>query len=327
MAYRTWSRPAKAVLWSGIGVAALGGGYFLYRKTRSAATPTATSPTATAPGATTTSSGGTGATQFTVSLTPSQTATNTGRHIALAGTIHPTLPSGTQLEIVDQHNAVLATVSSGNTIAVSITESTPGAYAVTWRVRQGGATVARGSHPLQLLWVTPSASNAAALFQGEVGWMQSYLAQYPVSPGTTAQAALSLQLQDDLNGTEFGKAVAGLKHTEQNGVVTNTLLPFPSGVTPRYVTLGADPIATGLVLIGKYAGNTLWQVYAATPSGSGTGSSSSSASALAAAKAQYQQLTQQASGLQSQVRTQQSDIQSLEAAVSQLTAELQQLKS
>lgn len=318
------ARRVPAPVWVGLGVAAAGGaGFAIYRATRPAG--------ALAPSQ---SSGGTGPTtqpsgaSFQVTgLQIRPLAQQVGKPVQLTGTITPSLTgTGAVLTVTDQTGRTLGTMTSGSHLALSLTEGTPGLYTFAWTISQGGQVLVSSPTPatLHALWVDPTATNALALFGGKVALLQSYLAAYPYQSGVQSPAnALSYAIQNTLAGTEYGYRVAGLTHQIANGVVTNTVLTPPAGSHITYTTLGPDPIATGYVLIGKSVNGDLWQVYPAKASGSSGGSGSSGASALAAAKAQYQSLVQQEAALKQQVASQQSAIASLEAAVSQLTSQLQ----
>jgi hypothetical protein len=145
-----------------------------------------------------------------------------------------------------------------------------------WWIVGGAAAIAGSAALAKTEWIPGYSAwwgifpTTAAGFRGRVALMQAYLDHHPPTPGVvTAANALAYQLADDLAGTNFGYAVAGLQHTIRNGVVTNTPLPVPAGATVAYyqmVETPTNPYNPAQALIGKYVtppGGTqvLWQVF------------------------------------------------------------------
>ena len=273
--------------WLAGGVGVAGAGTVGYLLSRPHVAPTAVRPSPSISSGSGTSHQGVA---YTVSgVQPSALASEVGMPIRLTGTVSPTL-TGTGVTLVFADGA--------------------------------GTTLATSATPVQLIWVEPESAAAAAVFGGNIAAIRSWLAAYPYQSGVdTPTNALSYQLTNSLDGTEWGYSVAGLRHTNNGTTVTNTVVPFPSGVTPTFKTLGADPVAAGYVLIGKYAGSQLWQVYPSKPpSASGGGSSSSGTVTaaehkLASLESEHTTLSQQAASLD-------HDVQQLESTVSQLQSEL-----
>lgn len=322
-----WNRNTKTALWIGGGLAVGAGAYFGVKALERHVPTSATAPVTARP-----STSGATFTVGTVFLRT--TATRTGYPLTVQGSVSPTLTgSGVTLTIQDAQGHTLATVTSGTAFAVNVTESTAGAYALTWTLAEQGRVLARSRTPFTGYWIDPTASNALVLFAGNATALQDYLAAFPYQAGVQTPAnALSYAVQNTLAGTEFGFAVAGLKHSVANGIVTNTVVSVPSGASVSYVSKGSDPVTAGYELVGKVVNGQLWQVFAQPSSSSGSGSSGSSSSGsggssgsnttLSQQQALYQSNLATLTALQQQSSTNAAELTSLQAAIAQLQAQL-----
>lgn len=340
MAYRQWAAGTKAIVWAGVGVGVGGLGYVGYRLVErskaSATSSSSTSSTTSSSTPPTSSQPSSSGTTFTVgTLYLATRAVQVGDPLQIRGTISPTLTSsGAVLTFTDQTGTTLATVSQGTTIAVNVTEATQGAYQISWTLTENGTTLAQSSTPMTGYWIDPTSASALATFGGNQLALQDYLAAFPYQAGLqTVSNALSYAIQNTLAGTEFGFTVAGLQHSVSNGIVTNTVLPIPSGASVSYVSKGSDPVTAGYELVGKVVNGQLWQVYAQPSSSSGSGSSGSSGSGSSGSSgssgtaAQLAQLQTEVNTLTSQIATAQQTLKGLQTQASGYPSTISQLQS